>query len=360
MTLACDFHLQRTRFRLHACLQTDARITGVFGPSGSGKSTLLHLIAGLVQPDSGRLEVDGIVLFDHAKRINVPPHQRRIGIVFQDSQLFPHLTVRQNLCYGLHLLSDHQRRLQPAQIIELLELEDLLQQRPGQLSGGQKQRVALGRALLACPRLLLLDEPLAALDERLKQQILPFLQRVKDETAIPMLYVSHAINEILFLSQRLAVLDEGRIVDHGDFADIIRKPDVLRLAQTLGLENVLAVDVTAHDNAMGFTLGRYHEHAVFLPFSAARPGSRAFVVARAGSVALARHKVTDTTIQNQLPGSIRRLTPIAQRVLVEVDIGQPLLAEISLKSAHDLQLRVGDTVMCLIKSQSFTFLGSAT
>jgi molybdate transport system ATP-binding protein len=359
-SLVCDLRLQRAGFTLDVQLETSAPVTGVFGPSGSGKSTLLHVIAGLLTPRAGRLVVNGNVLYDASRRIDVQPQRRRIGIVFQDNQLFPHLTIKQNLGYGLNLQPKTERRLNLEQIVELLELRDLLMQRPQQLSGGQQQRVALGRALLACPRLLLLDEPLASLDVRLKHQILPFLQRVNAELQIPMLYVSHAIDEILYLTQRLVVLDRGRVVDQGDFAELITKPAVLGLAQSLGLENVLAVEVVTHDDVLGYTLGRCYGQSIYLPLCRTTPGTIAFVIAKAASIAVARAAVTGTSIQNQLPGTISRLTPIAQRLVVEIDIGRPLLVEISLKAAHDLQLQTGDSVYCLLKAQSLSYLGSAS
>jgi molybdate transport system ATP-binding protein len=358
MILACDIRLTRGAFTLDASAALTERVTGLFGPSGSGKSTLLHLIAGLLRPDSGRLLLDDEALYDASTRINIAPNRRRIGLVFQDSQLFPHLTVKQNLSYGLNLLPRERQRFTLPQIVDLLELGALLLHRPNQLSGGQRQRVALGRALLASPRLLLLDEPLASLDERLKQQILPFLRRVKDEVQIPMIYVSHAINEILYLTQNLVVLDQGRVIGQGIFPDVITDPAILTLVQSLGLENVLAVEVLSNNREMGFTLGRCNGHTLYLPVCGASPGETIFVMARAANVALASEPVAHITIQNQLPGTIRRLTQIANRMLIEVDVGTPILAEVSLKAASDLHLHPGDPIYCLIKAQTFTHLGT--
>jgi molybdate transport system ATP-binding protein len=204
-------HLRQGDFHLHAKLCSDALVTGLFGPSGAGKSTLLGIIAGLAKPEQGFIIVDGARLFCSTNRINLPPHRRRIGFVFQDAQLFPHLSVRNNLLYGYRLLKPADRQLHFDAVVELLEIGPLLAQPPHHLSGGEKQRVGLGRALLTSPRLLLLDEPLAALDERLKQQILPFLLRTRDELHLPMLYVSHSLAEINYLTNCVAVIKNGKI-----------------------------------------------------------------------------------------------------------------------------------------------------
>lgn len=212
--LSFDFTFRRGEFELRAAADLGPGATGICGPSGCGKSTLLGLIAGLVHPDAGRLVLDGEVLVDVRSRRRVPAWRRHVALVFQDGQLFPHMTVRQNLSYGYQRRAPDQRRLHLPQVLDLLEIGPLLGRRPAQLSGGERQRVALGRALLCSPRLMLLDEPLASLDERLKQQILPFLRRVKDESGIPLLYVSHVPAEVEYIADRVLRMERGRIVDH--------------------------------------------------------------------------------------------------------------------------------------------------
>lgn len=215
MTLELDLRLRRGDFVLALQRTLDAPVTGVFGASGSGKSTLLRVIAGLVQPQHGRIVLNGRVLLDTTQRINLSPQQRYIGLMFQDAQLFPHLTVQQNLLYGWQRRAVAERRFALSDIVELLDIGQLLQRFPYHLSGGEKQRVALGRAILYSPELLLLDEPLSSLDELRKAQILPFLARVRDEVGIPMLYVSHAISEIRFLTDQVLSLNpsEAQPVD---------------------------------------------------------------------------------------------------------------------------------------------------
>lgn len=200
---------RRGDFLLQADARMEARVTGLCGASGSGKSSLLALVAGLQRPDAGRIILDGVVLADADAGLSLPPERRHVGVVFQDAQLFPHLTVEANLLYGFHNLAPAARRFGLAEVVDMLEIAPLLPRRPRHLSGGERQRVALGRALLYSPSLLLLDEPLAALDARRKQQILPFLRRVRDETRIPMLYVTHVRAELEGLADSVWQMEDG-------------------------------------------------------------------------------------------------------------------------------------------------------
>ncbi|HEY5803994.1 MAG TPA: ATP-binding cassette domain-containing protein [Lysobacter sp.] len=209
--LSFDLDFARGQFTLAARADVGSGVTGVFGPSGSGKSTLLALIAGLLRPSRGVIRADGDVLVDTATGSFVPPWDRHFGLVFQDGQLFPHLTVRRNLLYGHDRIPPQMRRHDLQSVAELLELVHLLDRRPALLSGGERQRVALGRALLYSPRLLLLDEPLSSLDDRLKQQILPFLRRIKEDMRVPMLYVTHSRSEIDYLADAVITMDRGRL-----------------------------------------------------------------------------------------------------------------------------------------------------
>jgi len=210
--LQIDVGFRRGAFELVARTAIDTGVTGICGPSGCGKSTLLGLLAGLLKPNRGTLRFGEQVLCDVAQRVFVPPWQRHFGMVFQDGQLFPHLSVRSNLLYGHALLDPAERHFDLAAVAQLMEITPLLDRRPARLSGGERQRVALGRALLYSPRLLLLDEPLSSLDDRLKQQILPYLKRVKDETRIPMLYVSHSRPEVDYLADRVLTMEAGVLV----------------------------------------------------------------------------------------------------------------------------------------------------
>lgn len=210
--LELNFTFQRGAFSLRAAQILDMPITGILGASGSGKSTLLALIAGLLKPQQGALRLNQTILCDSQRKIWLPPHQRHIGLVFQDGQLLPHLSVRKNLLYGYNNVPPDQRRFSLDTIVELLEISSLLDRRPNALSGGEKQRVALGRAVLYSPELLLLDEPLSALDERLKQQILPFFLRIYAECKIPMIYVTHALSEVNYLTDAQMRVENGELV----------------------------------------------------------------------------------------------------------------------------------------------------
>ena len=209
--LSLDCEYRRGEFHLKAHAEIGSGVTGISGPSGCGKSTLLALLAGLLRPHSGSIRFSDELLAD-SERVFVPAWKRRFGLVFQDRQLFPHLSVRGNLLYGYRHLYPDERRFGLDAVSKLFEIEPLLERRPAQLSGGEPQRVALGRALLYSPRLLLLDEPLSALDERLKEQILPFLKRVKDETGIPMVYVTHASHEVEYLADRVLFMERGELL----------------------------------------------------------------------------------------------------------------------------------------------------
>jgi molybdate transport system ATP-binding protein len=198
-------------FALDVAFASDARVIALFGPSGSGKTTLLHIIAGLIRPRSGTLSVDGRVLTDTKNRTFVPVHRRRIGYVFQDARLFPHLSVRGNLAYGCRFAPAPERYADPDEIVALLGLAPLLDRRPATLSGGETQRVAIGRALLSSPRLLLMDEPLASMDAARKAETLPYVERLRDELSIPIVYVSHSRDEVDRLADEIVHLEEGRL-----------------------------------------------------------------------------------------------------------------------------------------------------
>jgi molybdate transport system ATP-binding protein len=202
-------------FMLAAKFETSGGVTALFGPSGAGKTTIVNMIAGLVAPDRGRIALNDTVLFDSATRINVPPHRRRIGYVFQEGRLFPHLTVAQNLDYGRWMSGLAPDPAETERIVALLDIGPLLRRRPGKLSGGERQRVAIGRALLMKPLLLLLDEPLASLDRTRKLEILPYLAKLRDEAKVPMIYVSHQAGEILRIASQVVRIEEGQVAAVG-------------------------------------------------------------------------------------------------------------------------------------------------
>ena len=213
--LRVDVSKRLGEFGIEACFESEGRVTGLFGASGAGKTSLINMIAGLLRPDRGIIAIDGETLDDTAAQTHVPAHRRRIGYVFQDARLFPHLDVRQNLDYGRRMNRLVEDRAQHRRVTDLLDIGNLLDRRPGKLSGGERQRVALGRALLSRPRLLLLDEPLGSLDEERKEEILPYLVRLRDEAGIPMVYVSHDASEMRQLATHVVMLKRGRVAAFG-------------------------------------------------------------------------------------------------------------------------------------------------
>jgi molybdate transport system ATP-binding protein len=213
--LRVDLAKQLGEFSLQAAFASEGRVTGLFGASGAGKTSLINMIAGLLKPDRGLIAVDGETLDDTAAGLHVRAHRRRIGYVFQEARLFPHLDIRQNLDYGRRMNRFAPDPAQQARIVDMLDIGNLLDRRPGKLSGGERQRVALGRALLARPRLLLLDEPLGSLDEERKAEILPYLVRLRDEARVPMVYVSHDAGEMRQLATQVVLLKRGRVIAFG-------------------------------------------------------------------------------------------------------------------------------------------------
>ncbi len=213
--LRVDVSKRLGEFTVEAAFASEGRVTGLFGASGAGKTSLINMIAGLLRPDRGIIAIDGETLDDTSARTHVAVYRRRIGYVFQDARLFPHLDVRENLDYGRRMNRLTENGAQWRRVTELLDIGDLLDRRPGKLSGGERQRVALGRALLSQPRLLLMDEPLGSLDEERKEEILPYLVRLRDEAGIPMVYVSHDPSEMRKLATQIAIIKRGRVTAFG-------------------------------------------------------------------------------------------------------------------------------------------------
>lgn len=228
-----DVQRRQGTFLVNAAFEgAESGVTALYGPSGSGKTSIVNMVAGLMRPDSGRIDVNGRCLFDADRGIDLPPERRRIGCVFQDGRLLPHLTVRANLAYGMRLTPAGRRFVTFDAVVELLGIGHLLQRRPARLSGGEKQRVAIGRALLTSPAMLLMDEPLAALDTSRKAEVLPFITHLSCEFAIPILYVSHALDEILGLANYLVIMDDGQVKACGDPADLLPRPELRMCLQS--------------------------------------------------------------------------------------------------------------------------------
>jgi molybdate transport system ATP-binding protein len=354
--LAVQLRMRRGEFVLDVdfCAPTPG-ITALFGRSGCGKSTAISLIAGLLSPDSGRVQVDDDVLVDSARRVEVAAHERRVGVVFQDARLFPHLRVRSNLEYGLKRSPGHvPRPVRFDDVVALLGLEPLLARRPHELSGGEKQRVALGRALLAQPRLLLLDEPLASLDAARREDVMPYLEKLRDAFAIPMVYVSHQFDEVLRLASRVVLLDAGRTVADGDIAAVSRHP---ALRAIVGPDAVGAVvsGVVERVDPTGLAQLRIGDALLSVELDGAVVGQRIQIQVLARDVIVATESPRALSVRNVVPARIVSITPdVGRAVLVELDIGRTatLLARITARASAELALASDMQAWVLIKAVS--------
>ena len=355
MTVLVDISHRLGDFGIDARFESAGRLTALFGPSGSGKTTLINMIAGLIRPDRGRIEVDGRMLVDTNAGIFVPKHKRRIGMVFQDARLFPHMSVAGNLRYGRWFTPTAQRYADMSAVVDLLGIGSLLERRPAKLSGGEKQRVAIGRALLASPKLLLMDEPLASLDEARKAEILPYIERLRDETKIPIVYVSHSVAEVARLASDVVMLAQGKVVASGPTGTIMQRLDLLPAEERGEGGAVLDTTVLRHDEAFGMTVLGSAAGEVRVPRLAVALGSPVRIRIRARDVMIATELPTGLSALNILPGTIIAIEP-GEGPAVEVGIncnGATVLARITEQSRQTLKLGLGRKVFAVVKTVSF-------
>jgi len=340
-------------FKLDAEFSCPAQgIVALFGRSGAGKTTLVNALAGLVRPDAGRIAVQGEVLFDSARGIDLPPERRRLGYVFQEGRLFPHYSVRGNLEYGLKRAPRGDRRIELDRVVDLLGIEPLLARRPRDLSGGEKQRVALGRALLANPRLLLMDEPLASLDQPRKEEALPFIERLRAELGVPVVYVTHAMEEIVRLADTMVLVDDGRIAAVGPVEDVTANLELRPLTGRYEAGAALAVEVAGHDAEDGLTELAFSAGRLTVPALDLAVGRQLRVRIRARDVALALQPPVDASFLNVLPATIAELGEDGGAMLdLRLDLGgASLWARVSQRSRRQLGLAVGKPVYALVKA----------
>jgi molybdate transport system ATP-binding protein len=326
-------------------------VTALFGRSGAGKSTVVKAIAGLVRPDAGMIRVGDTTFFDHGRRINLPVHRRRVGMVFQDGRLFPHLNVRRNLLYGFERAVGEKRVTLDA-VVGVLDIAPLLERRPVTLSGGERQRVALGRALLSQPRLLLMDEPLASLDEARKAEVLPYFERLNTEFGIPMLYVSHDVDEVVRLASDVVLLEQGNVIAAGPLGEVTARIELPAGAEGFGSGVVLECRVERHDVDAGLTvLG-----TVLGPVKVAQmdrlAGSRLSIRIAARDVALALEAPTKISVQNLFQGEIVEMGHFPGHLTrLKLAVGSGfLLSEVTTDAARRLDLAPGAQVVALVKS----------
>ena len=328
-------------------------VVALFGRSGSGKTTLINVIAGLLAPESGSVRLEGESLDDVATRKHLPAERRRIGYVFQDSRLFPHRDVAGNLRYGLERARDRATAIAYDEVVALLGLAPLLGRRPGALSGGERQRVAIGRALLAQPRLLLLDEPLASLDTARREEVLPYLERLHERFSIPMLYVSHQFDEVMRLATHLVLIEAGRVTASGTLAEVSLHPALRSIVGPEAIGAVLEGEVVGREEESGFARLRIGSGTLRI-VSNEPVGRRLRVQLLARDLIIALDEPTGISVRNALPARVVSIVPDDRHAdLVNLDIGGPrVIARVTQAATRQLGLRAGLPVSVLVKSVS--------
>lgn len=361
MSLTVDIGHRQGDFDVQVAFEAAPGITALFGRSGSGKTTVINAVAGLLRPDSGRIVVDGTPVFDARSRLNLPASKRRLGYVFQDGRLFPHLSVHQNLTYGQRFAGPDRTGPDLNEVIELLGIQDLQTRRPGALSGGEKQRVAIGRALLSRPRMLLMDEPLAALDSARKEEILPYLERIRDQTGLAILYVSHSVTEIARLATTIVVLENGAVIRAGPAERVLSDPDMARHFGVRETGAILPARIARH-HPDGLTELDVSAGKLFLPQMTQPEGTATRVRILAHDVILSATPPKGLSALNILPGEIIALRDgDGPGVIVQLQCAQDrLLARITRRSADALALAPGKTMFAVVKSVSVARADVAT
>jgi len=352
ISFAC--HLARPRFVLDAEFAFPGGCTALFGASGSGKTTIARLIAGIERPDRGRIAVNGHVLVDTAAGIREPVHKRRIGLVFQDGQLLPHLSVRRNLAYGRYFAPRDAKSVNFDEVVDLLGIGRLLDAYPPTLSGGERQRVAIGRALLAAPRLLVMDEPLASLDAERKQEILPFIERLRDEVRLPIVYVSHAVEEVTRLANLVVRLADGRVVAQGTPAEVFAS----RLPETAAdrFEGVSFLSGTVVREIPEFAISIIAHPAGEIAVPALLGGTGTVRVAIHGTnVSLATERPRNLSVRTVLEGRVDAIaagTGPSAVVTVALEGGDRIAAYVTRHAIADLGIGKGRKIYALVKAVS--------
>ena len=350
MTLEATIQHRFGDFSLDLTLEPSSGVTALFGRSGAGKSTVINILNGLLKPDHGTITLDDVTLLDGD--INVPAHKRQMGCVFQDARLFPHLNVAQNLDYGTRF-AKQSSDISRDQIIDLLGLNTLLTRRPATLSGGEKQRVALGRALLSAPRMLLMDEPLAALDAPRKAEILPYLERLKTDTGLPILYVSHSMDEIARLADNIVILRDGRVTTQGPVFDVLSDPKIIPLLGVREAGALVRAKVTSHasDGISTLSIGR---ETLDLPGVDAPVGSVVRLRILAQDVILSLDAPTGLSAMNVLPATITSIQDgSGPGAAIQLDAGgERLLARVTSRSVQRMGLKPNMTCYAIVKAMA--------
>jgi molybdate transport system ATP-binding protein len=332
-------------------------VTAIFGPSGTGKTTLLNCLAGMVKPDEGQITVGGRTVFSSASKTDIRPEKRGFGYVFQDSALFPHKSVGDNIRYGYNLTSADSREVDLDHLIDMLGLSSLMERSVKNLSGGEKQRVALARALAISPKLLLMDEPLASLDARFKGTIISYLKRIVRELKIPMVYVSHSLSEVTALSDDTLAIEGGRAVAFGPTPTLLGSPALASVADYATLENILEGEALASTDGQSTSIIRVGDVELLVPALEADEGDTVMVSVRAGDIILSLDVPQKISARNIVKAVVREIHELGSQVLVFADVGERVTVEITPGALADLGLREGSDVYLVIKTNSITVMG---
>jgi molybdate transport system ATP-binding protein len=351
--ISVDFRLPRSSFDMVVKERFSGGITGVYGASGSGKTSIFRAIAGLETPSAGRIVVGDHTLFDSSKGIDVTIDKRRLGYVFQEGRLFPHMRVRQNLEFGLK--NGRDSNISFDETIQLLQLTEILDRYPHEISGGEQQRVALGRALLSSPDLLLLDEPFSAIDVHLRQQIIPFIHRIHRRTTIPVLVISHDLEDLLKLTNTLLLIEKGIGIGHGHFHDLLQRENCLRLLEAGRMINAIEmIPKGIEETGIGSLLWKEGDKSVVIRCEMQKDylqaENRVRVIIEAGDIALSTKKLDEISIQNQLDGEIVQIITSGAKKICIINVGFTLLVEVTNESLKRMELTIGSRVWCLFKS----------
>ena len=343
-------------FRVDVDLKTSTGVTALFGPSGAGKSTLVKMIAGLHRPDQGSISIGEQVVFDSHKSINIRPEKRRVGMVLQRPNLFPHLSVKRNLTYANWAGGRASKTKELDRIINLLGIEELLSRYPANLSGGEAQRVAIGRALLSDPAILLLDEPLSSLDGARKQEILPWLEHLRNDAQLPILYVSHSLDEIARIADTMIVLDQGKVVAQGPLGSVLAR---VELDTVTGIDEAGAVlegMVAAYDDQSGLITVDVSGQSVHVADDQLQSGHKIRLRVRARDVAISLQRLSKISIRNQLDCEVDAMWEVsASHVELVMKLGdQWLRARLTKAAVSELDLKPGTKVVALIKTMALT------
>lgn len=353
--LKANIELSRGAFQFKADISLDADVYGIFGLSGAGKTTLLNLLSGIIRPEKGVIQFNESDVFNSDSKVNLHIHKRNIGYVFQEGRLFPHLTAKKNLLFSRKSGEVSQNDFDA--VVDLLDIRQLLDQKPSQLSGGQKQRVAIGRALLSKPNLLLLDEPFTGLDKTLKRQIILYLDRIIKTLQIPVLFVSHELKDLLLLTKNLILIENGKVHEPKTYLDLIRTGELMNLSENLTIHNVFDANVEDSDKISGAKIARLKDNPeVILSIDSLKNisfnGGQIKISVRASDVALALHEIEDISIRNQFPGKVETIVQHRGQSTVIVDCGVKIVTRITEQAAQQLGIKVGSMVYCLFKSMA--------